>query len=100
MPIILENQKVRAGVLMDSGALCIDFTEDPSFVRSETVLIDLMQCSIGIIFENAYHHIGDLPKNVGRADVTKMTNVRLTGHGEGGREIELRAPIKILGETV
>ena len=79
--------------------MCIDFDEDSSFVRSESVLIDLLHRSIGIIFENAYHHIGDLPKGVGLSDLAGMANVRLTGSGAGGREITLNAPIKILRKT-
>lgn len=99
MSIIMENQNVKAGVAVRAGILHIDFEDDPSFIRSETVLIDLMQRSIGIIFQNAYHHIGDLPNVVGGADVEQMTNVRLTGHGAGGREIALHAPIKFLRKT-
>lgn len=99
MSIISENQMVKAGVAVRAGLLHIDFEEDPSFIRSETVLIDLMQRSIGIIFQNAYHHIGELPQDMGGSDVEKMTNVRLIGHGAGGREIALHAPIKILRKT-
>ncbi len=62
MPIITENQKVKAGIAMDSAGLHIEFQDDPSYIRSETVLVDLMQRSIGLIFESGYHHIGDLPK--------------------------------------
>ncbi len=99
MSIILENQTVNAGVTASGAGLHIEFTEDPSYTRSEAVLIDLMQRSIGIIFQNGYHHIGDLPKHLGGPEIEKMTNVRLTGHGEGGREIELHAPIKLIRRT-
>ncbi len=100
MSIIVENQPVKADVCLSAGALHIDFSEDPAFALSETVLIDLMQRSIGIIYQNGYHHIGDLPANVEGSAVEGMTNVRLTGHGEGGREICLHAPIKVLRKTV
>ncbi len=98
MSIITENQWIKADICMNAGVLAIDFEEDPSFIRSEAVLIDLMQRSIGIIFQNGYHHIGDLPADV--VGIEKMTKVRLSGHGEGGKEIFLHAPIKLLRKTV
>ncbi len=99
MSIIMENQNVKAAVCFKSNGLCIDFDEDSSFVRSESVLIDLSHRSIGIIFENAYHHIGDLPNGMLASDLEGMANVRLTGSGAGGREFTLNAPIKILRKT-
>ncbi|PZQ43800.1 MAG: hypothetical protein DI551_11425 [Micavibrio aeruginosavorus] len=95
MSIILQSQPIKADICLNAGKLHIDFAEDPSFVRSETVVIDLMHRSIGLIFQNGYHHVGDLPATLGNPDVEAMTNVRLTGHGEGGREIFLNAPIKL-----
>ena len=68
MPIISNLQSVKADVCLSSGVLSIDFFEDPSYTRSETVIIDLMQRSIGIIFQNGYHHIGDLPASLGGLD--------------------------------
>lgn len=99
MSIISENQSVKAGVQLDHGLLQINFDEDPSFIRSETVLVDLMHRSIGIIFQSAYHHIGDLPKNMIGKDVEKMTKARLMGRGHGGREILLHAPVKIVSNS-
>jgi hypothetical protein len=96
MPIIVENQTVKAGVCLDKAGLSIDFKDDPSFIRSESVLVDLMQRSIGLIFENGYHHIGDLPKNVVTKDIENMTRALLRGQGHGGRSIELRAPVQII----
>ncbi len=96
MTIISQNQSVKAGVVVDSGLIQIKFDDDPSFIRSETVLVDLMHRSIGIIFQSAYHHIGDLPKNMIGADVEKMTKARLMGRGQGGKEILLHAPVKIV----
>jgi len=96
MSIIMENQNVKAGVCINSGSLQIEFTEDPAFVLSESVIVDLPQRSIGIIYQNAYHHIGDLPQAMDGKDVEKMTNASLFGHGAGGREISLHAPVKIV----
>ena len=96
MSIIVENQIVKAGVQMDATGLSIDFSDDPSFIRSESVLVDLMQRSIGLIFESGYHHIGDLPKNVVGKDIEKMTRALLRGQGHGGRSIELHAPVHIV----
>ena len=100
MSIIVENQRVKANVCLGAECLEIDFSDDASFTRSETVLIDLMQRSIGVIFQNGYHHIGDLPASVAGIEMENMTNVRLSGQGEGGREIVLHAPLKILRTTV
>lgn len=94
MSIIMENQSVKAGVSVAEGALSIEFTDDPSFVRSETVIVDLMQRSIGLIFQNSYHHIGELP--IGFGDKEIDINARLSGLGAGGKEIHLHAPIKIV----
>lgn len=96
MTIISQNQTVKAGVAMHAGALHIDFTEDPSFIRSETVLVDLMQRSIGIVFQNGYHHIGNLPGDVSSGDLAKALSAKLQGSGEGGRRITLNAPVKII----
>ena len=96
MSIIVENQRVAAEVCFAAGCLEIDFAEDACFTRSETVLIDLMQRSIGVIFQNGYHHIGDLPSHVAGAEMEGMRNARLIGHGAGGREIVLHAPLKIV----
>lgn len=96
MSIIVENQKVAAEVCLGAGCIEIDFAEDACFTRSETVLVDLMQRSIGIIFQNGYHHIGALPANIAGAAMEGMRNARLIGHGAGGREIVLHAPLKIV----
>ena len=79
-----------------AGLLEIEFQDDPSFVRSETVLIDLMRRSIGIIFQNAYHELGLWPADIEGKDMQSMTRARLMGHGEGGREILLHAPIRLV----
>ncbi len=96
MPIISNLQSVKADVCLSSGVLSIDFFEDPSYTRSETVIIDLMQRSIGIIFQHGYHHIGDLPVSLSANDIEKTTKARLCGHGEMGREITLHAPVKLV----
>lgn len=99
MPIILENQKVKAGISYQSGALDIVFEDDPSFVRSETVLVDLMQRNIGLIFQSGYHDLGRLPQNLMSEDAASLAKARLRGHGEGGRAIELHAPVRIVGKN-
>lgn len=96
MPIISEFQTVKADICLASGTLNIDFSEDPSYTRSETVIVDLMRRSIGIIFQHGYHHIGDLPLNLSANDMQKTTQARLCGHGEAGREIILHAPVKLV----
>lgn len=96
MSIITENQQVKAGVAMERDIICIDFADEPSYVLSESVLVDLMHRSIGIIYQSAYHHIGDLPKNMVSKEVETLTRARLRGQGQGGREITLHAPVKIV----
>lgn len=96
MSIISENQHVKADISLRSGCLDIEFREDPAYARSETVLVDLLRGSIGIIFQHAYHHIGELPAGVNGSDLKNTAHARLHGHGENGREIELHAPVKII----
>jgi hypothetical protein len=96
MSIITENQYVKADVAMATGYLAIDFAEDACFTRSETVLIDLMHRSIGVIFQNGYHHIGDLPSGLAGPAMQGLRNARLSGYGGDGREIVLHAPLKIV----
>lgn len=96
MSIISENQSVKANVALSSGCLAIDFAEDACFTRSEAVLIDLMHRSIGIIFQNGYHHIGDLPSGLAGAAMDGVHSARLSGQGAGGREIVLHAPLKVV----
>jgi len=98
MPIISENQSVKAQVAVMPNHLDIEFADDPSFIRGETVILDLMQCSIGIIFQNGYHHIGQMPKELERCDLSQITKARLSGQGAGGRRLELSAPIKVVSK--
>jgi hypothetical protein len=95
LSIIIENQLVKAGVAVQSGSLEIDFADEPAFVLSESVVVDLMQRSIGVIYQNTYHHIGDLPASVDGKQVERMTGASLSGQGAGNKEIRLYAPIKI-----
>lgn len=95
MSIIVENQTVKAEICLGAEGLEIDFAEDGCFALSETVLIDLMQRSIGIIYQNGYHHIGDLPTGL-EDGMDGVRNARLVGRGANGREIVLHAPLKIL----
>ena len=94
MPILTQIQDVKANVTMSSGALHIGFSEDPSYTRSETVIIDLLHRSIGIIFCQGYHHIGDLPIDIPSKELKEMTMATLSGVGEMGRQITLHAPVK------
>lgn len=96
MTIIVEDQYVKADVRLDSGALQIDFAEEPVLALSETVLVDLMQRSIGVICQNTYHHIGALPPEVTGQTVDGLTSASLLGHGALGREIRLNAPVRIV----
>lgn len=96
MSIILENQCVKADVCLDGGLLNIEFADDPSFIRGEAVLVDLVSQTIGIIFQNAYHHIGDLPENLTGQNIEALVRARLCGHGEGGKPLSLHAPVKII----
>lgn len=95
MSIIVENQLVKADIFMGAEGLEIDFAEEGCFALSETVLIDLMHRSIGIIYQNGYHHIGDLPSGL-EDEMDGMRNARLVGRGANGQEIVLHAPLKIL----
>lgn len=96
MTIIVQNQPVKAAICAGAECLEIDFADDACFTRSETVLVDLMQRSIGVIFQNSYHHIGDMPSGINIAEMEMFKNARLSGQGEGGREIVLHAPLKIV----
>lgn len=96
MSIIIENQNIKAGVVILGSGLEIKFADEPAFVLSESVLVDLMQRSIGVIYQNTYHHIGDLPASMDDAQVALMEGASLSGKGAGGREIRLNAPIKIV----
>ncbi|MFA5592342.1 MAG: hypothetical protein WC989_03405 [Micavibrio sp.] len=98
MSIILENQNVKAGVRYQDGGLDIFFEDDPSYVRSETVLLDIESRSIGIIFQNAYHYIGSIPGELGIEEMEHLFKIkaRLLGLGAGGKPIALHAPIKIV----
>lgn len=96
MSIIVENQNVNAGIAMEAGAMRIEFPDEPAMVLGETVLIDLMQRSIGIIYQSTYHHIGDLPAGIDERQFVNMARASLSGHGADGQEIHLQAPIKIV----
>jgi hypothetical protein len=96
MSIIIENQNVNAGVAVHAGALFIEFADEPAMVLGETVLIDLMQRSIGIIYQNTYHHIGELPEGMKGKDVARLTEAHLQGFGAEGRSLQLHAPVRIV----
>ncbi len=93
---IQNNQLVKAEIELSSGVLNIDFADEPGFALSETVIVDLMRRSIGVIFHHIYHHIGDLPSALSSDEVEKATRACLSGHGEYGRKITLHAPVKLV----
>lgn len=99
MTIISDIQTVKAGVSFQSGALDIYFEDDPSFVRSEAVVVDFHDRHIGLIFQSGYHDLGALPQNLISAGALSLAKARLRGQGEGGRVIELHAPVKIIGKN-
>ncbi len=89
-------QTVKANIQYLPDRMDIAFSDDPSFTRAETVLLDLMHRSVGVIFDHGYHHIGELPFELTAKDLGCMTKAKLSGHGEMGREIVLHAPIKLV----
>jgi hypothetical protein len=98
MSSMMEYQSVKAGISYISGKMDIYFEDDPSFVRSEAVLVDLDRNSVGLIFENSYHHIGAMPKNMMTGNSMDLTRARLRGLGAGGRALQMHAPVKLVGQ--
>lgn len=96
MPIITENQTVKAKIFITGDCLNLEFPEDPSHALAEQVVLDLPQRSIGVIVANSLHHAGDFPNGLIEADVKLLTRARLSAKGEWGRDIELYAPIRVL----
>lgn len=95
MSIIVTNQSVNANISYKKGCLDIAFRDDPSYTRSETVVIDLMRRNIGLIFQDAYHHVGSFPDGFTGREADVKPYARLHGDGERGQKIELHAPVTI-----
>lgn len=92
MSIIVQNSDVQADIAVHGDALSIDFA-DPAFVRCDTVLVDTLQRTIGVVLHEGYHKIGSLPDAIRLDDIRHIKTARLSGL-VGGANLRLTAPIK------
>jgi hypothetical protein len=93
MSIIVQNIDVVADVALHGQGLDISF-QDPTFVRCDTVLVDILQRTIGVMLHEGYHKIGQLPDNILSDDIRKLKMARVSGL-VGGAVLSLNTPIKI-----
>lgn len=92
MSIIVHNADVQADVALKDGRLSIDFA-DPAFVRCDTVLVDILQRTIGVVLHEGYHKIGMLPESIPSDDLKQVSIARVSGL-VGGESLSMRAPIR------
>lgn len=92
MSIIVHNNDVQADIALKDGGLAIDFA-DPAFVRCDTVLVDILQRTIGVVLHEGYHKIGSLPDGIRSDDLKHIRTARVSGL-VGGESLSLKAPIK------
>ncbi len=93
MSIIVHNNDVQAKVALNGEGLVIDFS-DPAFVRCDTVLVDILHRTIGVVLHEGYHKIGTLPESILSDDLRNLKTARLSGL-VGGASLSLKAPIVI-----
>lgn len=88
MSIIFNDSGIRAQVTLEGGALNIRF-DDPAYIRAEQVIVDPDSGELGIVFEQGFHTLGQMPAGT---DLTRPTVAFLTGVHH---DLRLRAPVKI-----
>lgn len=92
MSIIVHNADVQADIVLQDDRLNIAFA-DPAFVRCDTVLVDILQRTIGVVLHEGYHKIGSLPDAIPSDVLRNVRMARLSGL-VGGANLRLTAPIK------
>ena len=93
MPIIVHNHEASANISFAGGHLDIDFA-DPSYVRCESIVINMDSREIGAILHEGYHGMGQLPDAISLQDVFKSQTARLSGLLSSGETFRLSAPVK------
>lgn len=95
MTIIVQNCDVQAQIALKGQDLDIDFS-DAAFVRCDTVLVDILQRTIGVVLHEGYHKIGSLPEAIRPDDIRNLKMARLSGLvGGSDSKLRLSAPIKL-----
>jgi hypothetical protein len=95
MSIIVQNSGVQANIVLHGQVLDIDFS-DAAFVRCDTVLVDILQRTIGVMLHEGYHKIGSLPDAIRLDDIKNLKSARLSGQLGGSQsKLRLNAPIKL-----
>lgn len=97
MPIIVQDIDVIADIALHAQGLDINF-QDPTFVRCDTVLVDILQRTIGVMLHEGYHKIGSLPDTILSDDLKNLKTARLSGL-IGGATLRLNAPIKLSNDV-
>ena len=69
--------------------------DDPTFVRAETVLVDLVSGEVHALLQQKLHSLGEAPANVVEAFVTN-SDVTLSATRIDGSCLELRSHVVIL----
>lgn len=78
-------------LLNDAGKVAIVF-DDPTFVRAETITLDLKSGSIHAILHEMYHHLGTLSAELAAA-FSHNSQVLLTSKRGDGSIIDLQADL-------
>ena len=93
MSIIVQQNGVQAEIGLSGHDLDINFT-DAAFVRCDTVLVDILQRTIGVVLHEGYHKIGSLADAIRAEDIRQLKMAHLSGQVGGSHTVRLSAPIK------
>ncbi len=94
MQNIFEDQTINAQFLYENGRLSVAFC-DPSYVRSDLLVIDVQNRMAGVVLSEGYHHIGLLPDTVSLEALKTLEDVDLFATLSSGTEFKLTAPITV-----
>lgn len=78
-------------MLNDAGRVAIVF-DDPTFVRAETITLDLKDGTLHAILHEKYHHLGKVSGKMAEAFANNR-HVLLTSKRGDGSIIDLRADL-------
>lgn len=92
MIISLQNQELTPSYNISENGFEVDFS-DPSYVRSDMLIVHGSNLSLGVVLHEAYIDFGALPQNISVDVLKAFKKVTLTSTLPNGEVFRLQAPL-------
>ena len=92
MLISLENQALSQSIQFRDSQFIIQF-DDPAYVRSDMIVLNADNRDLGLVFSEAYHHIGAVPQNIDLQPLLSLKDGYLVANRVDGSVLKLSAPL-------